>query len=527
MANWGIASGIGQGIMQGLQFNRQLDADKRTQQALENQTELLGMQKELHREKMGALTRENEDRLRTDTLDTLDTTIEANYQDRPDYVRKKMSLDLGASMGLLKPADIEKKNKELAALTDAFGETAVSALGRGDIGPMKSVLQTRGFGFDQDAKTGRYLVTPPGATAPIEYDLKGVLEATPLSGYRDRQAARAKAALDAQKTQAETKRLLADAGRLDRMPQEHAPGSGAGSGSGKGKVTGEYDPISTLEDFNKAIGHDPQTNQPYAWAPTALQHYQQIIDANPNLSRTKQGGQYALNLAMALGRGEAKAIPEIDANGNTKLIATWPGPGGQSPRTAVLQNNIDMSDPSMVQGVGGSPALPIEQWRTVQAKAVKSYALSRPAEYKLVVPIAADDAKLARLAAAAESDPNAARQYRFAKLIRSQLDQQASAPVSLPRKKPLTQDDAKVAAALGIDPEDPGLMGRISAMTNRFTSAISGFAKRSSEANVESQLRDLQRNPSDRSVREWLFARSVGNPELQAKIMAVLNKTAE
>lgn len=103
----------------------------------------------------------------------------------------------------------------------------------------------------------------------------------------------------------------------------------------------------------------------------------------------------------------------------------------------------------------------------------------------------------------------------------------AVAPASQPGKKPMTQDDAKVAAALNIDPEDPGLMGRIGAMTNRFTTAMSGIAKRSSEANVESQLRALQRNPGDRATREWLFARSVGNPELQAKIMATLNKTAE
>lgn len=529
MANWGIASGIGQGIMQGLQFNRQLDADKRTQQALENQTDLLGMQKELHREKMGALTRENEERLRTDTLGNLKTGIEANYQDRPEYERAEMFRKYGSETGLFKPADLEAATKVRDGLIQVAGPEAYQSLLRGNIDPMRKLLGTRGYDLQADPKSGKYLIKAPGAASVEAIDKEGLLQLDAMATQRDRMAAREKAELDAQKTQAEITRTLADANLKDRLPQDRVAGSGASSGSGKGsgKGTGEYDPISTLEDFNKAIGHDPQTNQPYAWAPTALQHYQQIIDANPNLSGTKQGGQYALNLAMALGRGEAKAVPEIDANGNTKLIATWPGAGGQSPRKAVLQDGIDMSDPSMVQGVGGTQIVQPAEWQKVQANAIQNYARMRPDEYKLVAPIAADDAKLSRLAAAAESDPNAARQYRFAKLIRGQLDQQASAPASQPGKKPLTQDDAKVAEALNIDPEDPGLMGRISAMTNRFTSAISGIAKRSSEANVESQLRALQRNPGDRSVREWLFARSVGNPELQAKIMAALNKTAE
>lgn len=527
MSNWGIASGIGQGIMQGLNFNRQMDADKRSQQALENQTELLGMQKDLHREKMGALTRENEDRQRKDTLGTLKTSIEANYQDRPDYERAEMFRKYGAEMGQFKPEDLDAATKARDGLIQLAGPEAYQALIRGNIDPMRKLLGARGYDLQDDPKTGKYLIKMPGSSASEAIDKEGILQFDAMATYRDKIAAKAKVDLDARKTLAEIRLKEADANLKDRLPQDRVAGAGGGSGAGKGKGTGEYDPISTLEDFNKAIGNDPQTNQPYAWAPTALQHYQQIIDANPSFAGTKQGGQYALNLAMALGRGDAKAIPEIDAEGKSKLVATWRGANGQSPRKAVLQDNIDTSDPSMVQGVGGSQALPIEQWRTVQAEAVQNYARSRPAEYKLVAPIAADDAKLARLASAAESDPNAARQYRFAKLIRGQLDQQASTPAPRRSSRQLTPEDTKVAAALSIDLNDPGLMGRISAATNRFTSAISGFAKRSSEANVESQLRALQRNPGDRSTREWLFARSVGNPELQAKIMATLNKTAE
>ena len=526
MANFGVTGGIGAGIMQGLQFMRQREGDARQEQALANQTELLGMQKQIHGEKMGQINRANAEVQRAETLDTLKGSIEANYQDRPDYERAEMFRKYGAEMGQFKPADLDAATKVRDGLLQVAGPEAYQSLLRGNIDPMRKLLGARGYDLQSDPKGGKFLIKMPGADAAEAIDKEGLLQLDAMATYRDRLAAKAKADLDARKTLADIRLKEADANLKDRLPLERVAGSGAGSGKG-GKDPKAYDPIGTLEDFNKAIGNDPQTSQPYAWAPTALQHYQQITDANPSLAGTKQGGQYALNLAMALGRGDAKAVPEIDANGNTKLIATWPGAGGQSPRKAVLQDNIDMSDPSMAQGVGGNQIVQPAEWVKVQTNAIQNYARMRPDEYKLVAPIAADDAKLARLAAAAESDPNAARQYRFAKLIRGQIDQQATAPASQPGKKPMTQDDAKVAAALNIDPEDPGMMGRIGAMTNRFTTAMSGIAKRSSEANVESQLRALQRNPGDRATREWLFARSVGNPELQAKIMATLNKTAE
>jgi len=525
MANFGVTGGIGAGIMQGLQFMRQREGDARQEQALANQTELLNMQKQIHGEKMGQINRANAEVQRAETLDTLKNSIEANYQDRPDYERAEMFRKYGAEMGQFKPAELDAATKVRDGLLQVAGPEAYQSLLRGDIDPMRKLLGTRGYDLQSDPKGGKFLIKMPGADAAEAIDKEGLLQLDAMATYRDRLAAKAKVDLDARKTLADIRLKEASANLKDRLPQDRIAG-GRGAG-GKDKDPKAYDPIGTLEDFNKAIGNDPQTSQPYAWAPTALQHYQQIIDANPSLAGTRQGGQYALNLAMALGRGDAKAVPEIDANGNTKLIATWPGAGGQSPRKAVLQDNIDMSDPSMVQGVGGNQIVQPAEWVKVQTNAIQNYARMRPDEYNLVAPIAADDAKLARLAAAAESDPNAARQYRFAKLIRGQIDQQATAPASQPGKKPMTQDDAKVAAALNIDPEDPGLMGRIGAITNRFTTAMSGIAKRSSEANVESQLRALQRNPGDRATREWLFAHSVGNPELQAKIMATLNKTAE
>ena len=76
MANLGVTGGIGAGIMQGLQFMRQREGDARQEQALANQTELLGMQKQLHGEKMGELNRANEERMKAETRDTLKTSID-------------------------------------------------------------------------------------------------------------------------------------------------------------------------------------------------------------------------------------------------------------------------------------------------------------------------------------------------------------------------------------------------------------------------------------------------------------------
>ena len=88
MANFGVTGGIGAGIMQGLQFMRQREGDARQEQALANQTERLGMQKQIHGEKMGQINRANAEVQRAETLDTLKGSIEANYQDRPDYERR-------------------------------------------------------------------------------------------------------------------------------------------------------------------------------------------------------------------------------------------------------------------------------------------------------------------------------------------------------------------------------------------------------------------------------------------------------
>ena len=124
MNKLGMIGGIGQGVMQGLQFMRQLDADKRADQALQNQNEILGMQRDVHREKMGEFNRANEERQRTNTLNTLHTSIQANYGDRPDYERAEMFRKYGVEMGQFKPAELEAATKVRDGLMQAAGPEA-------------------------------------------------------------------------------------------------------------------------------------------------------------------------------------------------------------------------------------------------------------------------------------------------------------------------------------------------------------------------------------------------------------------
>lgn len=521
MNKLGMIGGIGQGVMQGLQFMRQLDADKRADQALQNQNEILGMQRDVHREKMGEFNRANEERQRTDLLNTLSTRIDDVYKDLPAHERKQMLLDMGAGMGQMKPADIEMVTKARDALVDKFGETAVTALAAGNIGPMQSVLKTQNIDLQADPKTGKYLVKLPGATEPVALDQKGVFGMDFLSGYRSRKAALEKAALEARKTEAEIENIKSKTDLNGRLPQDRFSLSAKGAGAGgAGKEPKPYDPIGTLEDFNKAIGNDPTTNQPYNWAPTALQHYQQILDANPEIAASKQGGQYALNMAQALGKGDAKAVPEIDKNGNINLVASW---GGS--RKVNLQKNIDPSDLSLVQGVGGSQIVKPEEWVQAQGNAVQAYAKSRPDEYRLAAAASADDAALAQLAESAKKNPDAARAYNFAKMVRELSASQKAAPAQAKdAKQPLTDDEKRVAAALGVDPDEPGLLERAKEGGNRFLTSAKGILSGLNGDQFESGIKMAQRMPGLTNLRLNLLEMARGNPERMARLEQAFGK---
>ena len=227
-SNWGIAAGLGQGIMQGLQFNRQMDADKRADQALQNQNEVLKMQQQLHGEKMGELNRQNEERLRVDTLGKLKTGIEANYQDRPDYERAEMFRKLGADMGQFKPAELDAATKVRDGLIQMAGPEAYQSVLRGDIKPMQKLLGTKGYSLEADPKTGNYLLKVPGSDAVQSIDKTGLLQLDAMATDRDQLSAKEKAALDAEYKKAQVRNLTSRADLNDRLPQDRVGRDGAG-----------------------------------------------------------------------------------------------------------------------------------------------------------------------------------------------------------------------------------------------------------------------------------------------------------
>ena len=224
--NWGVAAGIGQGVMQGLGFLRQMDADKRSQQMLENQSEVLGMQKDIHREKMGEITRQNEDRVRTENLNTLKTGIESNYQDRTEAERAEMFRKYGAETGLFKPADLEAATKVRDGMVKMAGPDAYRALISGNITPMQKMLATKGYNLQADAKSGKYMLTVPGGGAPQVIDKEGLVQLDEMATYRDQENAKAKLDLERRKTLAEIDNKNADTRLKDRLPQDRIGGAG-------------------------------------------------------------------------------------------------------------------------------------------------------------------------------------------------------------------------------------------------------------------------------------------------------------
>mgnify|MGYP000299404209 CR=1 FL=1 len=233
MANLGVTGGIGAGIMQGLQFMRQREGDARQEQALANQTELLGMQKQLHGEKMGELNRANEERMRTDALGALSTNVESVYSDLPAYQRQQMVIDNGLKAGLFKPADLEAAKSRVDGMRKAFGPDAYDALMRGDIRPAQGLLKSKGIDLQADAKTpGAYIIRSPGSDVPQTVTHAGLLQLDAMSGAYEREQARAAAELGRRKTEAEIQEKTANANLKDRLPQLNL-GAGARGAGGK------------------------------------------------------------------------------------------------------------------------------------------------------------------------------------------------------------------------------------------------------------------------------------------------------
>ena len=314
MANFGVTGGIGAGIMQGLQFMRQREGDARQEQALANQTELLGMQKQLHGEKMGELNRANEERMRTDTLGALSTNVESVYSDLPAYQRQQMVIDNGLKAGLFKPADLEAAKLKVDGLRKAAGPDAYDALMRGDILPVQSLLKSKGIDLQADAKTpGAYIIRSPGSDVPQTVTHAGLLQLDAMSGAYEREQSRAAAALGRRKTEAEIQEKIANANLKDRLPQLNL-GAGARGASGKEEKGDSGFPFDT-KDIKEVTPIDPATNQP---DPQKLANIganaESILRLNAPLQKSPRN---ALSIAAALEKGELKPEAIYDPATNT------------------------------------------------------------------------------------------------------------------------------------------------------------------------------------------------------------------
>lgn len=403
MNKLGMIGGIGQGVMQGLQFMRQLDADKRADQALQNQSEFLGMQRDVHREKMGEFNRANEERQRTDLLNTLSTRIDDVYKDLPAHERKQMLLDMGSGMGQMKPADIEMVTKARDALVDKFGETAVTALAAGNVGPMQSVLKTQNIDLQADPKTGKYLVKLPGATEPVSLDQKGIFGMDVLSGYRSRKAALEKAALEARKTEAEIGRINEQAGYYSRIPQDKVSlGIGGAGGTGKGgkKDTDPADMFSAdyfLERFGVGKDSDKELR---ARGDNAYGYYQMLHKSNPAIFSTVDGNERAFRLARDIDNGTVQREVKFDPSTMRWIRYVTDTQGGR------YQLDPGAIEPREYKGPDGKPALEPSVIEQSEVSALQNLAKSKPDQYRLAMQLSqAKELTNDELLAASEGKP--------------------------------------------------------------------------------------------------------------------------
>lgn len=492
----GIAAGIGQGVMQGLNFMRQREADQRADKALDMRTEV-------HDAQMQQIRRTQDDQQRTDTLDSLKTNIEANYQHLPAHERQQMYIKYGTEIGRMKAADLDTALKVRDQLAAIATPDAWRALVGGDSAPMQSVLKTKGITLADNG--GEYLVTEPGGK-PRSMTKEGLLQLDAMATYRDQQIAREKAALDRRKTLAEIGLTEAKTEMTNHLPVIR--------GSGEGKQPKPFDAVEGLVDYNKAWGVDPQTNQPYTWAPTGFQHYQQMLAANPEIARGKDGQAYILNLSKALATGQAQAAPEINSDGKVQLVASWPGADGKtSPRKVVLQGAVDVGDLSQIQGVGGKQVVTGDQWAQIRSNGIGWFKTSHPADYERATRAAASPEGMSTLASLAQRNPDAARAYNFAKLIQQQGQYEAQKPQLPPSgKAAMTPEQKQTAQVLGINPDEPGLMDSVGKAGSFIANKARGVYGWLGDSAFENALARVRRYPDQAQFRTELFRLAKDDP---------------
>lgn len=402
MNKLGMIGGIGQGVMQGLQFMRQLDADKRADQALANQNEHLNMQRDLHGERMAEFKRIKDERERTDTLNTLNNSIQANYGDRSDYERAEMFRKYGVEMGQFKPAELEAATKVRDGLMQAAGPEAYQAMISGNLAPMKKLLGTKGYDIQEDAKSGNFLLRMPGSDAVQSINKDGVLQLDAMAAYRDQLAARSKAELDARKTEAEIKLKNEHAGFYSRSPQDKLSLGigGVGGGTGGKKDTDPADMFSAdyfLERFGVGKDSDKELR---ARGDNAYGYYQMLHKSNPAIFSTVDGNERAFRLARDIDNGAVQREVKFDPSTMRWIRYVTDTQGGR------YQLDPGAIEPREYKGPDGKPALEPSVIEQSEVSALQNLAKSKPDQYRLAMQLSqAKELTNDELLAASEGKP--------------------------------------------------------------------------------------------------------------------------
>ena len=377
MANWGIASGIGQGIMQGLQFNRQLDADKRTQQALENQTALVEMKREDHAYE--TKERDRKGRVATGFQNTMKIP---GLTDAERYSR--FVADYGFEMT---PNEHLEMKKVVDPMVDIFGKQAIDQAVFGkDLAGVQKVVGMRFPGattaFSSDGS--KLLVTTPDAQS-TEFAWDDFAKTYGIKSYVDAQAARSKAALDARKTLADIRLKEADANLKDRLPQDRLlPGGTGSSGAGRGgkqqpDPSAMFSADAYLERFGVGKDSDPAFR---ARGDDGFGFYQMLHKANPRLASTPDGNEMMFRLSRDIMNGSVQRDIKFDPNTMSWNRYVTDSQGG---RYKLDRSSID---PRQLKGPDGKPAIEPSVIEQEEMSALKQFSTSRPDKYRLAASLA-------------------------------------------------------------------------------------------------------------------------------------------
>ena len=391
--NWGVAAGIGQGVMQGLGFLRQMDADKRSQQALENQTALIDITKQDHAYRVAE--QERKGRL---IKGFQSIAAEPGLSDAERYSKfaaehaKDMTPDEHVAIG-----------KVVKPMLDIFGKEALDkAIFGKDLSGLEKVVGMRHPGskvsFGPDGNS--LVVTTPDAKAtPFEWG--NFSKTYGISSYLEEQEKKSKIDLERRKTEAEIQEKIANANLKDRLPQDRIAGGRGGAGGKAGKEP--VDPAAMfgadayLERFGVGKDSDPATR---ARGDDGYGYYMLLHKSNPGTFNSVDGNEMAFRLSRDLMNGTVKRDTKFDPKTMSWNRYVTDTQGGRY--------NLDPYgiDPRQLKDPEGKPAIDPAVIEQEEVSALKSFSTSNPTQYGTAVKLAqAKELTTEELMAAAEGKP--------------------------------------------------------------------------------------------------------------------------